>query len=214
MSRLLPSTAGPLAGAAAGFAPWRTYSTLRMPLTPVPALELAHRRCARQGVRFEPLDLSQVDAALPVLYDLSRRIFAGKTAYSEIGWDEFQRLYQGASAILEPGLSWLAKDPAGAPCGYVFAYPDLLEPLRTREPRPRTTVLKTIGALPDGPKGVGWAPCHLHLQAARERGYSHMLFALMEKYEELLRYTGDAARMQGGETGQRWKEYALFGRGA
>jgi hypothetical protein len=198
--------------AAAGFAPARPYATLRIPLTPVKLLEGSHRRCVAAGVTFEPLDLARAQASLRTFYDLSCRVFAGKTAYSAISWPEFQALYQGAGSILEPGLSLMARDRGGDPIGFLFAYPDLLEPARKGGGRPTTTVLKTIGALPDGPRGLGWAMTHLHMEAARAAGYTHSLFALMEKYEELLRFANHGARMLEGETGSVWKEYALFAR--
>lgn len=198
---------------AAGFAPFNRYASLRVTHTPVAMLEAMHARCARRGVVFEPLDLSQGDAVLPLFYDLSRRIFAGKTAYSAITFEEFQGLYRGAAAILEPGLSWIARDAQGAPLGFLFAYPDLLEPMRRGDPgaRPETTVLKTIGILPEAPKGLGWALCHRHIEAARERGYRHGIYALMEKWEELLRYT-QADRRDQGLAGEVWKEYTLYAR--
>ena len=77
--------------------------------------------------------------------------------------------------------------------------------------RPETTVLKTIGILPEAPKGLGWAMCHLHIEAARERGYRHGIYALMEKWQELLRYA-QADRRDQGLTGEVWKEYTLYAR--
>ena len=53
----------------------------------------------------------------------------------------------------------------------------------------------------------------LHCGARNAAGYTHSLFALMEKYEELLRFANHGARMLEGETGHVWKEYALFARG-
>jgi hypothetical protein len=198
----------------AGFTPFNRYATLRVSLTPVPMLEAMHGRCARAGVTFEPLDLAQADETLPMFFDLSRRIFAGKTAYSAITLEEFQALYRGASAILEPGLSWIARDRQGAPLGFLFAYPDLLEPMRRGAPtaRPETTVLKTIGIVPEAPKGLGWAMTHLHMEAARERGYRFSLFALMEKYHELMRYGGREVRRDEDAVCEVWKEYTLYAR--
>lgn len=198
---------------ACGFAPFNRYASLRVTHTPVAMLQAMYARCARQGVTFEPLDLSQGDAALPLFYDLSRRIFAGKTAYSHITFEEFQALYRGATALLEPGLSWIARDARDEPLGFLFAYPDLLEPMRRGDPgaRPETTVLKTIGILPEAPKGLGWALCHLHIEAARERGYRWGIYALMEKWQELLRYT-QADRRDQGLAGEVWKEYTLYSR--
>lgn len=198
---------------AAGFVPYREYASLRIPHTPVKLLERAHARARAAGVRFEPLEGADPAERLRLLFDLSRRIFAGKTAYAEIGWEEFQGLYKGSDALLVPGLSWLAFDASGQAAGFLFAYPDLLEPLRKRDPAARveTTVLKTIAADESVP-GLGWALCHLHIEHARQLGMSAGIYALMEKWEELLRFARHRDRMLGGETGQVWRRYTLFQR--
>ena len=108
--------------------------------------------------------------------------------------------------------------PIWRPLGFLFAYPDLLEPLRKRlsgAPGPyavETTVLKTIGVVGDAPPGLGWALCCLHVQAAREKGYTHALYALMEKTEALTRWSSRKAAGEIGEAGEVWRTYALFGR--
>lgn len=199
---------------AAGFAPAREYATLVAPHTPVKLLARAHERCVAAGVRFEPLEAAGAAERLPLLFDLSRRIFAGKTAYSEIDPAEFQALYAGSDALLVPGLSWLARDGSGQAVGFLFAYPDLLEPLRKGDPAAKveTTVLKTIAADPDAAPGLGWALCHLHVEAARALGFTRGLYALMEKFEELGRFMGHKGRMLEGETGGVWKRYTLYQR--
>lgn len=199
---------------AAGFVPFREYASLRIPHTPAKLLERAYTRAVGLGARFEPLEGADPGERLRLLYDMSRRIFAGKTAYAEIGWEEFQALYQGSDALLVPGLSWLAFDGQGQAVGFLFAYPDLLEPLRKRDPAARieTTVLKTIAADPDSIPGLGWALCHLHIERARAHGFQWGIYALMEKFDELLRFANHKGRMLGGETGQIWRRYTLFQR--
>lgn len=199
---------------AGGFAPAREYATLLCPHTPVKLLSRAYERALAAGVRFEPLESAAVSDRLPLLFDLSRRIFAGKTAYSEIDAVEFQALYAGSDALLVPGLSWLAFAPGGQAIGFLFAYPDLLEPLRRRDPAAKveTTVLKTIAADPDAFAGLGWALCHLHIERARSLGFKRGLYALMEKFEELGRFMGHGKRMLDGETGGVWKRYTLYQR--
>lgn len=200
--------------AAAGFQPWREYASLRCPHTPVRLLERSWKKALAAGARFEPLEGADPASRLRLLYDMSCRVFAGKTAYSEITWEEFQALYAGSDALLVPGLSWLAYDASGQAVGFLFAYPDLLEPLRSGNPSApiETTVLKTIAADPNSIPGLGWALCHLHIERARALGFKWGIYALMEKWEELLRFSQHKERVLGGETGEVWRRYTLFSR--
>jgi hypothetical protein len=199
---------------AAGFTPFRTYATLRAPHTPVSPLARAHARALAAGVRFESAEAVELGTLLRLVYELSRRLFAGKTAYSEIEWEEYRGLYAGVEALLVPGLSWLARDVEGRAVGFLFGYPDSLEPVRRGAPgaRPETTVLKTLAVDPGAVPGLGWALVHLHAEHARARGYREGLYALMEKWQPLLRFARHTRRMLGGPTGEVWKRYALFER--
>ena len=47
---------------------------------------------------------------------------------------------------------------------------------------------------------------------AREQGFTHGVYALMEKYEELLRYAQRAGKRAGKEIGGVTKRYVLYGR--
>jgi hypothetical protein len=197
-----------------GFTPARTYATLRAPHAPVAPLARSYARALDAGIRFEPAEQVDLSALLRTVYDLSRRLFAGKTAYSEIDWEEFRGLYAGVEALLAPGLSWLARDGDGRAVGFLFGYPDLLEPLRRGDPtaKPETTVLKTLAVDPGAPPGLGWALVHLHAEHALALGYGTGLYALMEKWQPLLRFAQHPGRMLGGPTGQIWKRYTLFER--
>jgi hypothetical protein len=175
---------------AAGFEVYKDYASLLVPLVPVGLMKGAHARAEREGVRFEIMRADELPDQLPMFHRLGQ-IFSSKTAFTDLSFEEYQLLYGGAGALLtEPTLSWLAYSRDDEPLGYVFAYPDLLEPVRRGAPddRPRHTVLKTIAASPDGPAGLGWALTYLHVKHALDAGYTHMMFALMEKYHELDRY--------------------------
>jgi hypothetical protein len=199
---------------AAGFGPFQTYATVRAPHTPVPPLARAHARSRAAGIRFESAETVDLPTLQRLVYDLSRRLFTGKTAYSEIDWEEYRALYAGVGALLIPGLSWLARDREDRLAGFLFAYPDVLEPLRRGLPgsKPETTVLKTLAVDPEAAPGLGWALVHLHVEHARALGYTHGLYALMEKWQPLLRFSRHAGRMLGGPTGEVWKRYTLFER--
>jgi hypothetical protein len=198
---------------AAGFQPFNDYASLRLRHEPVPLLQRAHDKALEAGITFSPLDGETAAQHLQLFYDMSRQIFAGKTAYSAISFEEFQTLYAGMQMIMAPGLSWLAHAPDGQPVGFLFAYPDLLEPLRTGDPgaRPTATVLKTIAAAP-GSSYLGWALTHQHAVAAREQGFEWGIYALMERYQELERYAERMTKRRGVDIGRVCKRYVLYAR--
>jgi hypothetical protein len=73
-------------------------------------------------------------------------------------------------------------------------------------------VLKTLAVDPGATPGLGWALVHLHVEHARALGYREGLYALMEKWQPLLRFARHAGRMLGGPTGEVFKRYTLFER--
>lgn len=172
-----------------GFLPSRTYASVRMPHTTVPILRRYHRSNTAAGVRFEPLAPADAADMLPVIYGMATKWFAGKTAYSEVTLEEFQRLSASVGQVMAPGLSLIAYQEE-TPVGYLFAYPDALEPARRGAlgEAPQETILKTLAVDPQATPGLGWALCHEHILRAQEAGYRAGVYALMEKFEELTRW--------------------------
>lgn len=190
----------------AGFAPCLGHATVAAPLVDVPALRAAHDAAIALGVTFLDLATLPSDDALAALYDVVSAGFAQKTGFGAIPRDRFFSLYAGASLLLAPRLSFLARDGDGRALGFAFAYPDWLEPLRVPGlESPRTTVVKTLARRPDAPASLGYALCHQHMVSARDAGYSTVLFALMERWAALTR----VARQQG-VPARVSKKYALF----
>lgn len=187
---------------ASGFVEAKSYATVRIPHVEVDLLKRAAASAERAGLRFTPLEERSDDALLGLLHTLSLSGFEQKTGFRPASADEFRFLYGGARALLSPGLSWLASDADDNALGFLFAYADPL----SVEPR---TVLKTLAITPRAPAFLGWALMQRHVVEARARGFSHGLYALMEKAGPLLRYARDPRRM-GGELGAVFRRYALF----
>jgi hypothetical protein len=193
---------------AAGFTVERAYATVQIPHVEVPLLRLAAARAARAGITIESLHTLSDDAFVDVVYDLAARSFAGKTAFRMADRAEVRALYSGALALLPDGLSFVATDAAGDVIGFLAAYANGDADGDGDGP---STVIKTLAIAPSSEAFLGWALTHAHVMAAKARGFSHGLYALMEKAEPLLRYATDARRM-GGATGHVTRRYALYGR--
>lgn len=186
----------------AGWQRHRTYATVRIPHVPVALCTMAEEKAARAGVRFVPLEDRSDDDFVDLVHALAAGSFQKKTGYRAVSREHVAFLYEKARALLAPGLSFVAMDDAGAPLGFVIAWPDAT----ASTPQ---TVIKTLGVLPGAPSFLGWALMHRHIVAAVEGGFTHGLYALMEKAGPLLRYASDATRM-GGETATIHRRYALF----
>ncbi len=66
------------------------------------------------------------------------------------------------------------------------------------------------GVVPDAPAFLGWALMQRHIDAAVAAGFTHGLYALMEKARPLLRYAQNPKRMPGAELATVFRHYALF----
>jgi hypothetical protein len=186
----------------AGWQRHRAYATVRIPHVPVALCTMAAEKAARAGIRFSPLEDRSDDDFVDLVHALAAGSFQKKTGYRAVSRAHVAFLYGGARALLAPGLSFVAHDDAGAATGFVVAWPDAM----ADTPQ---TVIKTLGVLPGAPSFLGWALMHRHIEAAVAAGFSHGLYALMEKAGPLLRYATDPARM-GGETATIHRRYALF----
>jgi hypothetical protein len=197
----------PAAFAAAGFVEVARYGTVEIPHVQVGLTHAATARAKDAGVVIEPLDAQSDDALLPLLYDLSLRCFGQKTGFQAISRAHFDHLYGSARALLVPGLSVWARDAAGTPLGFVFAYPNLVE--AGNDAGITCTVVKTLGIADGAPGYLGWALMARHVDAAVAHGFGHGLYALMEKWRPLLRYA-QSARKMGASTGGLFQSYALL----
>lgn len=182
------------------------------------AQEKFHRRCLRNGFSFSPVTRRNYRASLPVIHQLSCRIFAENVLYSPIAFAEFERLYLPARALLAPGLSWIARQAQGDPVGYVFCFPDYAEAMRAMRGRcgfiakirflrgkrkARRSCLKTLGVVPEvRGSGLTAALTHLIYKNSAELGYGQTLMCLMHSANDSHRF--------GGESPQPFRSYALY----
>lgn len=188
----------------AGFVVARDYATVRIPHVEVPLSRAAMTKALASGVRFTPLEDRSDDDFVDLVHTLAATAFAKKSGYRDVGRDHVAALYGTSRALLVPGLSFVAEAADGTPLGFMVAWPDFgdVEP---------ATVIKTLGISPAAPSFLGWALMQQHVVAARAQGFTHGLYALMEKAGPLLRYAQHAGRM-GEARGEIVRRYALFSR--
>lgn len=176
----------------AGFAPVARYVSARAPV-PGPEARLA----PVNGVSVEAWDGSGADLLLDYLFSLSLRAFARNPFYQPIEREAFRTLYLPLLPRLDPRLVLLARDPAGAVCGFLLGFPDFLA-----GPAPQTAILKTYASLRHGAGRLLLEQAHL---VARDLGFRHVIHALMHE---------DNISRRGSERhgGRVFRRYALMGR--
>lgn len=148
-----------------GFGVLEHYVSKRVDAAAVVAhLEPKRQAALAAGYQLRPLDSGRFRDELRTIYELSRRIFARNFLYTEIPEEEFQGLYAGARALVDPELVWFARSPAGEDVGFLFAYPD---PFRAG-----AVDFKTLGVLPEHRRaGVAALLFHEGHQRALAKGY-------------------------------------------
>ena len=180
-----------------------TYATLRIPHVEARLAVRARLRADEAGVVFTPLEDRSDSAFVDLLHALADQSFRKKEGFVRTPRAQVEFLYGTSRGLLVPGLSWLASGSSGAPLGFVVAYPDLAAEGCAQ------TVVKTLAVAPHAPAFLGWALMHRHVVEARAQGFTHGLYALMEKASPLLRYAQDARRM-GAEQATVHRTYALY----
>jgi GNAT superfamily N-acetyltransferase len=176
------------------------------------------KRAADRGYTLRRIDMARYDAELRLIYELTRRIFAGNFLYTDIPSNEFLALYAGSRRLLDPDLVWFADDPNGEPAGFAFAFPDRhravaamrgsrapLALLRFVLLRNRTDAvnLKTLGVTPEARRtGLAVALCNRVYRTARDKGYRRMNLCL-------IRDGNPSGKMDGG-AGRVSRRYALY----
>ncbi|HEU0015281.1 MAG TPA: GNAT family N-acetyltransferase [Longimicrobium sp.] len=156
--------------------------------------ELAERLRAR-GVTIRPLALDDFDAELESIFGLTREAFAESPFYSPIDFPEFLARYAPLRPLLDPELVRLAHDGDGRLLGYVFAFPDRLQPGRV--------VLKTLAtAAAARGLGLGTFLTDEVRRIAHERGDAAVIHALMHADNTSVRISR--------HSGEVFRRYALY----
>ena len=165
----------------AGFAPLSHYvSTVVDDLTARDArLGALRARMQADRLTIRSIAMTEFDAELDRIYTVARDAFRQAFLYTPIDRPTCHALYAGAREFLVPELVLLAERD-GAPVGFAFSLPDLLE--RARGEAVRTVIVKTVAVLPGRhTAGLGALLAEeTHLRAHR-LGFTRAVHALMHE---------------------------------
>lgn len=188
---------------AAGFAPVEQYVSRLIPA--LDALSDRARepeeRFTAQGFVLRPIEPARFDTVLDELYDLSVAAFADNPYFTAITRSEFRETYQPVRSFLDPDLVVLARDAEDRLAGFIFAFPDLLDPAG----EPTRVIVKSLAVtLKARGAGIGSLLIHEIHRRAAAKGYAAAIHALMHVDNPSHRIS-----QHGGEI---YRRYALFGR--
>jgi GNAT superfamily N-acetyltransferase len=188
---------------AAGFRPVEQYVSRLIPALDGLADRTAEvrKRLAAGGWAISPLDPARFGTVLDELYDLSSVAFADNPYYSRITRAKFRETYRPVRSFLDSDLVVLARDAEDRLTGFVFAFPDLIDPAG----RPTRVIVKSLAVDPPA-RGTGIASLLIHEvhRRAADKGYDAAIHALM--------HVDHPSNRIAQEVGEVFRRYALFGR--
>lgn len=151
-----------------------------------------------RGICFTFLKLNQYEATLKTLFQLSLSSFSHNPYYTPIDEGLFLSKYLALKPLIDPDCVLIATNHVGELAGFVFAYPDLLQPSRL--------ILKTIATTP-GMRilGLGMGLIDAIHKRAYEKGYSQVIHALMHNANMSLKIS---KRLES----KLLRRYGLFGK--
>lgn len=159
------------------------------------------KQLAAAGWAISPLDPARFGTVLDELYDLSVVAFADNPYFTRISRAEFRESYQPVRSFLDPDLVVLARDAEDRLTGFVFAFPDLIDPAG----EPTRVIVKSLAVDPASRgTGIGSLLVHEIHRRAAEKGFHAAIHALMHEDNPSHRIS-----KHGGEV---FRRYALFGR--
>ncbi len=188
----------------AGFQPVQHYVS-RL----IPALDALSDRTREttdwftgQGFVLETLEPARFDTHLDELYDLCVVAFAENPYFSPITRDEFRETYRPVRSFVDPDFVILARDAEDRLAGFVFAFPDLMEPAG----QPTRVIVKSLAVTEDARgAGIGSLLVHEVHRRAAGKGFKAAIHALM--------HVDNASHRISKHGGETFRRYALFGRG-
>lgn len=180
--------------------------------------EKFYKRAVKNGYTFQNLTAENYQQFLPVIYKISCEIFSQNRHYSEITYDEFERLYLPAKNLLIKDLSWIAQDSEGNYAGYVFAFPDYhiaLESMKGKtnlfakikflinKRKAKRCCLKTLGVTSKyRGSGLTAALTYLVYKNSHLQGYDQTYMCLMHSDNDSRKFSGNQHKP--------FRKYALY----
>jgi hypothetical protein len=203
-----------------GFSVVETYDSyiINDPALAAANQEKFYTRCVKNGYLFEPITTKNYARMLPLIYELSCRIFAENTLYTAVSREEFLRMYAPAKPLLKTGLSWMAYASDRTPAGYVFTFPDYATALRAMQGKndlpakirflmnkrkATRSCIKTLGTIPEKRgSGLTAALTYLSYKNSAEQRFKQTLMCLM--------HSSNDSRSFGGKADRPFRSYALY----
>lgn len=204
-----------------GFRHWQGYHSRRVPdiAAAREGMGPKWRAVREQGFRFDGIEVERLEAYLERLYSMVRVIFADNFLYSEISFEEFVALYDGAEMLVDPELAFILVAPDGRDAGFSFTFPDLGPAVAAMHGKKSlwakakfllhrhtdTGNVKTVGIMPEF-QGRGL------YTAMTYQFYEGMLGKGLSKANLCLMIDGNISASADGGDGELLRRYALYRR--
>lgn len=154
---------------------------------------------AVSGVRIVEMPREQVLGDMKAFFDVASAIFPQDYSYGPISFAEFQQLYGPILQRVPDFYGVAALDKEGRPVGLAYGYRHPFTPVKT-------SILKTIGVLPEYrrgiSRGISWILTYRYHMNLIAQGYEQFVHAMMKE--------DNTSRAMSSRFARKIREYRLY----
>lgn len=139
-----------------------------------------HERMEKRGIQIQSIAEGDFETHLRAIHAMSLEAFVDNAFYGSISYDEFSGMYLKLQKVIDPDFVLLVYDEDQQLQGFVFSYPDIVDPNRL--------IFKTL-ATGKNVRSVGlgvYLYDHIH-QLAHQKGYTSVIHATMHDQNNSLK---------------------------
>ncbi|MGE3802121.1 MAG: hypothetical protein AB7H80_13980 [Candidatus Kapaibacterium sp.] len=152
-----------------------------------------------KGISIRELSRERFDEELIDIHKLSLEAFQKNPLYTPIPFQEMATLYEPLRQIVDPAFVLIAESAEFGIVGFVFAVRNLYAPENS------SLIIKTVAAKPiPVARGIGTLLVEMIHERAKDRGYRHVIHALM--------HDANLSTHVLGEQSEVIRRYLLFGK--
>jgi L-amino acid N-acyltransferase YncA len=130
----------------------------------------------KKGIQVRNFRIEQFEEEIEKIYRVCIQAFKNNFLYTPVEFVSFKKMYEKIKSVLDPTLVKIAEDCNGEPSGFLFAVPDLFDPLRL------SAIIKTVAVVPGRQfQGLGTYLGDCTHKEMLQKGYTSVIHALIHE---------------------------------
>jgi hypothetical protein len=160
------------------FLPVASYYSSKIPLRETTDKRVEHfeQTLEKKGIHVRNFRIEKFDEEIEKIYKVCIKTFKSNFLYTPVDFISFEKMYEKVKVVLDPSLVKIAENCNGEPAGFLFAVPDLFDPLRS------LAIIKTLAIIPGRTfQGLGtYLGTCVHKEMLK-KGYTSVIHALIHE---------------------------------